>query len=468
MAHTSPSAHSRRWWTANRHAGPAPVHFASTAGVIWTVVIALDMFFLSNPLVLWSFDSSGRAACGLTLAAVLFTRARRVPAIPWTVAAFVGFSFLSALWSTYSRFTLGFATIYFVIAVVALAIVASVDARTIAQGFLLGGVLMVSTSYYTLKKGWPGAAVIDGTEGYMAGLGTNRNILAYTLVLSLALALAFFPRRPWSRALWLIGIALTLLGIYLSASGTGYLAAAVLIALASVLAALDRWHPPSPTRSRRRRWTVRVLAVVILVGAVAAIDVVGRILNRDLASLSGRVPLWKAIWTETAGLDRWIGAGGGAVWPHQWYPAVPNTAYDEITVRVGYALAHGHNSLFDVLPELGLIGVALVLAVYAEAVARGLALRVFTASNETAGRLEASRISLLGVTALVIFGVSEPMSTVPLGWFTVALLASGLIPAGASALAPLLDAQKRTTGGDIVAGDQDALDPAAPSSVSGR
>jgi O-antigen ligase len=217
------------------------------------------------------------------------------------------------------------------------------------------------------------------------------------------------------------------LGIYLAESGTGYVATAVLVGIAAVLTGMDRWHPPSFTRSRRRRWAMRSLAVVLFVGVIAGIDVAGRMLDRDLTSVSGRVPLWHAIWTQTTGLDRWFGAGWGVVWPHPWHPAAPNEAYDEIVLRAGAALAHGHNSVFDLIPELGLLGVALMATVYAQAFAHALALRSPT-KGALPPQLEASRSALLGIVGLIIFGLAEPMSTIPLGWFAITLLATGLIP----------------------------------------
>ncbi len=428
-SHTDERTVHYLWKATTRGAsGNAPVTHDSRVGAAWTIVIALVFFWLSNPLVLWVFSSSVRNAAAVTLGAVLLTARSTPPQPPLSVLVVLGFGSLSALWSTFSRLTVDFTLLYVVIALIALAVATTADARTIAQGMLLGGVLIVTASFYTFKAGYVDAAVIPGTEGYMAGVGGNRNILAYTLAVALAFGVGFLPRRWWARCCWAAGIGSLLVGIYLAESGTGYLVATVVLVIAAVAAATDRWHPPSPVRSRRRRWLVRG-GIGLLIGvALVGLEVVSRILDRDLASLSGRVPLWEAIWDETVGLERWFGAGWGVVWPHPWYQAAPNAAYDEIVARYGDFLTHGHNSFFDLIPEIGALGAALFALVYVQASTRVLALRDGADHTVRRSRLEASRITLLGIVALLVFGLSEPMSTIPLGWFALVLLATGLRP----------------------------------------
>lgn len=440
-----PSVVRRAWAATVRGFGPAPVTHDSLAGALWTAVIAIDLFLISNPLVLWSFEASLRDACAVTLLAVMLTPGRRAWRPPWSVVAMLAFGFLSTAWATVlPRQTFDFTMLYLTVAVLALAVASQVDARTIAQGFLLGGVVVVVVSYYTLKQDFPGAAVPAGSDGYMAGVGTNRNILAYTLVISLAFALGYLPRRWRSRLLWALGTGTVLLGIGLAESGTGYLATGVLIAVSVALASLDRWHPPSRDRSRRRRWAVRAAAVLVLAGSIAAIDAIGRLLDRDFTSLSGRVPLWEAIWAETTGVDRWFGAGWGAVWPHPWHPAFANHEYDKIYFHAGVALTHGHNSLLDLLPEIGIVGAALFVLVYLEALGKAFSARHPAIAEPRA--LESSRVALLGITALTLFGLTEPMSTIPLGWFTIVVLATGLTPASATIVGRRRAAPRRRAG----------------------
>lgn len=420
----------RRFATTRGTVGNAPVISDSGAGAAWTIVIALVFFWLSNPLVLLAFSSSVRIAATVSLGAVLFTARRTPPRPPLSVLVVLGFGFLSALWSTFSRLTVDFTLLYVVVALIAFAVATTADARTVAQGVLLGGVLIVVASFYTFKVGYPSAAVIPGTEGYMAGVGTNRNILAYTLAVALAFGVAFLPRRWWARCCWAVAVGSLLAGIYLAESGTGYLVTIVVLVVAAASGATDRWHPPSPVRSRRRRWVGRGGFVLLVGAAVVGLEVVSRILDRDLASLSGRVPLWEAVWDETTGADRWFGSGWGVVWPHPWYPAAPNAAYDEIVARYGELLSHGHNSFFDLLPEIGMLGAATFALVYVQAGTRALALRKSARQTVHPSRLEASRITLLGIVALLVFGLSEPMSTIPLGWFVIVLLATGVRPGG--------------------------------------
>ncbi len=394
-------------------------------GVLWTVVIALDFFWVSDPRVLTPFDDSLRNACVVTVLAVLATLPQaRWPRPAWSVLCVVIVGFTSVLWSAYPDVSYAFTMKAVLVAALATTVVTYADARTVAHGMTLGGVVVLAVSWFALARDMPGAAVPLGTQGHLAGVGGNRNILAYTLVIALAFAVSQLPSRPWGRALALTGTAILLVGLYLAESGTGMVAALVVVASAVALALVDRRGPSAQARSARRRWRTRGIVLGALVAGMVAVDLIGRLLGRDLGSLSGRVPLWESIWSSTTGAQRWFGAGWGAVWPHGWEPAPPNPDFLEIIGRTGFWLGHGHNAALDLLPEIGLVGVVVVALTYVQAVAGGLAQR--DPALATPARLQASRTVLLGVGALVLFGLTEPMSTIPLGWFTIVVLATGL------------------------------------------
>lgn len=404
---------------------PAP--YTSWYGALWTIVIALDFYWMSNPVVFQQFDDSLRNACIATGVAVLVTLPRlRLRRPSWTVMAVLGYGYLSAFWSQDPGATVEFTTIFLVVALVATVVATNAGARTVAQGMVLGGVLFLTVSFYALHEKVLHADVPLGNTGYLAGVGGNRNILAYTMLLSLAFAVSFIPRQWWARLLWSLATGFLVLGLYLSQSGTGYVAALILVAAGGMLALTDRRRRPK-ARNAGRRWSVRALAVLILVGVVLGIELLSKLLGRDTATLSGRVPLWEAIWSSTTGVDRWFGSGWGVVWPHSWIAAPPSAAYGEIIDRTGYVLYHGHSSLFDLIPEVGLVGVAVYALTYAHAVMRALRLRDPRRPSNP-NRQQAARATLLGVLALLLFGLTEPMSTVPLGWFVIVILATGLVP----------------------------------------
>lgn len=400
----------------------------SWSGAVWTVAISLDFFWLSIPYVFTDFEESLPLACAATLVAVLLTLPRmRVRRPAWTVVALLAFGNVSALWSVDPVQTIGFTTDYLVVAVIATVIAWNCAARTVAQGMMLGGVVVFTTSVYAFWAGLPLADVPPGGQGYLAGVGANRNILSYTLVLALCFAVSFLPRTWWARVVWALGLGSILVGIFLAQSSTGYIAALVLLCTAATLAWADRPRAEDTVRAALRgRRALLPLAAIVATGALG-LELLGRLLGRDTSTLSGRVPLWQAVWESSTGLDRWIGAGWGAVWPHPWHPASSNVLYLDIVDQAGITLLHGHNAFFDLLPEVGLVGAALFLLVYVQAVWSALRLRDPRRGPNPA-RAAASRAMLLGILALVLFGLTEPMSTIPLGWFIAVLLATGLRP----------------------------------------
>lgn len=422
--HALTPAARRLWRATTRSDGSAPVRFDSRAGVLWAIVIGFDFAWLSNPVVFWPFDTVLRLSAGITLFATILTPGRDRIRVPWSVVAVLAFGFLSTIWGEPHRHTFEFTLLYVVMAAVALAIVLSVDARTIANGVIFGGVLVVVGSIYAYETAMPGSAAAPN-EGYLAGVGMNRNVLSYTMILALPFALSFVPRAWAGRLLWVAGTGTILGGLYLTQSATGFVAAVMLTGAALVMGVKDRFVARSADPVHRVSWWLRLAPVATLVIAGLVLVVLVKSTGRDAGTLTGRTPMWSATWHAADGTVRWIGAGWGSVWPHPWAPSPPNEVYDDLVARSLVLLTHGHNSFFDLLPELGLIGSLVFATVYLQALARGLERRRLR-NEPTSESLEASRMVLLGVLALLVYGITEPITTIPLGWFVVVMLAADL------------------------------------------
>ena len=120
----------------------------------------------------------------------------------------------------------------------------TVDARTVAQGVMLGAVLYVLASVWAFEVGLPAAIMSVASGEFPAGIGMNRNILSYTIVLALPFAVAFVP-RSWRRACPLGCRSRALLwGVHLSESDTGLVASS---------GAVRRSRGAGVARPRRRR-----------------------------------------------------------------------------------------------------------------------------------------------------------------------------------------------------------------------
>jgi hypothetical protein len=395
-------------------------------GALWTLLVAADFFLVSNPLVfISSFEESLRDTVALTAAVALVTVPwLRLPAVPWLPLTFLGFAALSSRWSLSSDATWHAVGLYAVVLVVAMLLAANATVAVLVDGLTLGGVLIVAGSYYALREGLPGAAVPAGFGGFMSGVGTNRNILAYTLVLALAASLSVAPRSFVGWVARTACVALIVLNIALTHSSTGYVVASVVLVAALGIALYD---------ATRRRWARAVVVLCLLGIAAFAASRAQTLLIRlgeDPRTVSGRVPLWHAILDEMGDGPRLLGYGWGAVWGHPWNPAPANAVLRRIQTQSIPNATHGHGSFFDVYPELGLIGVGLCALVYVGVAFTAVWLRR-PATRSRAG-LATSRFLLLGLIGHLALGVAEPLFTIPLGWFVLVLLVCSGPPAGRS------------------------------------
>lgn len=403
---------ARDLWAHLRSAPPGPL---SVSGVVWVAAIAAIFFYLSNPLSMMPFfgDSLHRSILIATWATVLTLPWIRLPRLPWAVLPVIGLMYASLWWTITWDVTWGVSMVYVKVALVAWLCTWSVDLRTLAHGMHLGGVVVVAASIYAFREGLPFADVPLGTEGYLAGVGTNRNILAYTLVLALAFAVAAVPASWWGRAVWSVGLAGLGLGLFLAQSGTGFVVAAVLVVLAVVLALAAR----VPAHLvRRSRITIALVGACVLVGGVLGLPLLGLLLGRDVTTLSGRTDLWSAIWRASQD-QRLLGQGWGTTWPYAWVQAPPNPRLDAITAETGAVWSHGHNSMVTVLPDLGIVGMVAIGLLH-------VVLLVAAVLQWRAGgrSLELMRMVLLALVALVLLGITEPLAVTPLGWGVLVVL----------------------------------------------
>ncbi len=410
--------------------GPVVETPASWRGLLWTVYIATMYYFMSNPLALVpAFEVSFLFASQVTILVLLVDRhPLRFPVVPWSVLLFIALGAVSMAWSISKDDTWVTTRGTVVLAALALLVTSNVSAKVLAYGIGVGGVVIVAMSLIAFWEQLPGAFIYYDVEPSVAGIGTNRNILAYVLVPALAAVLAIRPTARWEPPAIVVLAAISGWGIWLAASGTGLLAAAsvILVAVGLRLVVASR-------RVVGPRGPVVVLVAMAVMATVAATNLalLARIVGRDLDTLSGRRPLWSAIIDISQ--DRLIeGYGFGAVWNHPWHAADLNPVLTAINTKANYAAPHGHNSFMDVLPELGLLGCVAVLLIFGQALIRALRPLV---TPSTPASLETSRLVVLVSLAHVASGLSEPLATVPFGWYVLVLVAGVSLHLGSERLA---------------------------------
>lgn len=405
-----------------RNAGLAPAQQGTARGTLWSVFIAVEFYLLSNPLAfqpVFAFSLNLAVEIGLLLALVELPRLR-VRRPPLALLAFAAFAGVSWLWSDNRSFTEAAFWLYGSIAVLALLIAANVTTRVVVAGFAGGGLLVLGVSLYAWQQQIPAALIPPNMllDGYLAGVGTNRNILSYTMVLALGFLAGHHPRRWPGRSVWVGSVLLLLLGVFLAQSATGFLSSALVLGLGLGMAGVERLP-----RVVRRRIGLTTSAVVISVVGLSLMfpKLLGSLMSRDSVTLSGRVPLWEAVISNTAS-RRAEGYGWGTVWMHPWLPAPDNQIAQDIYVGAGTFMSHGHNSFLDMLPQLGVVGVILLAVLHVAPFITAMTAR--TGEFRDADTLLSSRVVVTSLAAVLAFGLTEPITSTPLGWFCLCLLAA--------------------------------------------
>lgn len=254
----------------------------------------------------------------------------------------------------------------------------------------------------TMSDGaWRGAFAHKNVLGQMAGfavlvllLGLRHRLLARPLLLAallLAFALLIFSRSATSLVVTLAVAA----GFFLLGRGVlDPLAKAAIVAFAAAGLALA------------------------LLGLVLAPEQAVELLGRDL-TLTGRLPLWELVLSRIA--DRpWLGFGY-----HALFTVRPFAEY--VLLTLGWDAPNAHSGYLEVALGLGWIGLALALALLAQAAVR--AIRALATGDALAG--EAALLFLAAYLARNLVE-SELLLQTHLSWLVlVALLVrTGLRPAG--------------------------------------
>lgn len=388
--------------------------WGSPRGYVWAALVTATFFWMSNPLVfIPSFFFSFEHAKFWSKIAVLVTLPwLRLPRVPWPWLLFLGLCYASQLWSISDPNTDLSDLVYFQVALMAFFVAANCEPLVVCWGMALGGALVAGLSVYAYQHELPGASYVALEGVILAGIGTNQNVLSYTVTIAIAATLAIgWPRHVAPRVVWLLVLATNLYGVYLARSTSGFAATLTLLVAAGITA----WWPWLRARGKHQALLWSAGGAVLLLSSVV---VFATLQGDQFSTFSGRVPLWRATITSTMDEAPVLGSGWGAVWAHPWNGAPLNPVVQQIYDRTGYPLPHGHNFFLDVLPELGLAGVliALLMVVYAVRTMARCGLRP-PAPASTAGRLV-----LLTLAALMVFGITEPMLTVPLGWWSFALV----------------------------------------------
>jgi O-antigen ligase len=365
------------------------------------------------------------------------------PGFLYVLLLFVLWAGASAVWADESAAAIGAVTRYAPNALLFLIVYAAVrnrdDALWVVGAFVAGTLLSASYGLVSPSMG--------DVEGRLSGALGNANETAAALAVGVALATALalaLRDNPWLRAAAAAGVPLCLLALFLTVSRGGLVAfAAVLVAGVAV--------------AGNARKTAAALVVLTVLGAafyfvaLAPPEARDRIVTSDGGT--GREDIWKVGWRMVeANPIAGVGAGNFPTSSVHYLlePGVimrPDFIVDDPKVA--------HNTYLEVLAELGVVGLALFLAVL------GFSLVAALKAAQTFGRVgdreldiisRAVFVALVGMLTAAFFGSREFSNQL---WLLLSL-GPALLGVARAELSTRLDRQEQASAAGDVAHAQPA------------
>lgn len=293
--------------------------------------MVLLISFAGVGLLLWHFQSALRVA-------------RR----NWFIWLPVGLAFLSALWSEVPELTIRRSVAVLLATLYGLLLSVRFSPTIVLRLVGLAMAVIVIASVVSISMGAQWAVMQYLHPGSWQGVMLHKNSLGKICVVAMIFAWPLAQAAVKLEKLFWIGIAG--MAIYLvigSNSATAMVVTVLLIIVGSVIKLVQRWS------NRAKRWLALLLAASgLLIGVLAFvwIEEIVYLLGRDL-SLTGRVPLWLALWPVL-----WqrplLGYGFGAFWDS---PLAENVAQ-----LANWQAVHAHNGILELWLDLGILGLFMI------------------------------------------------------------------------------------------------------------
>jgi exopolysaccharide production protein ExoQ len=364
------------------------------------VLVALAFLGLSAPEALNFFRLLPVGVLVLVAALHLAGRAAapirsvRIPAIALLLLAWFA---ASILWSDGTAISIVEVTASVLVMAVGVVVGTYGNLRALVGGVLLGGLIVLVLSLIVAAVDPAVGLMPAGYQGgSLRGIYDHRNGTASVLGQAYPAALAFEHRGRYRRIRRVAAIAAILVGVLLTSSSTALAAVAVVTLLAALFWIIRRVNPK-----------VRPLGLVASFAAVGGLawlatsdsTTVFALLQRD-SSLTGRTLIWEAVGQL---IDRrpLTGYGWGATW------APTDHVRRFVSAWSKFDVPSAHSGYLDALVQVGAVGLALLLALMALVLLRGL--RVMVRHPDVA-----TTWAPLYVGLLVVHNISETNLVEPL------------------------------------------------------
>ena len=332
--------------------------------------------------------------------------------LPISLLAYLGWVAVSVFWSEYQRATAASVVYLLLVTLVGIYIGLSRDTIQVIRslGDVLRAVLIVSIVLEVLSgiifDAPIGPLNIDGELAYggpISGLMNTRNQLGLVAAIAVATFAIEWRTRSITRSVAIPSLALAAGTLVFTQSPVVAMVAVVLFAAAAVLYGIRRLSP-----ARRQLAQYAVLAAL---GVTAVVAWLARGPIIALFNANGELALRLTVWQRTLDFMPFHGIEGWG-WIGIWNPSIP--PYSVLTPTFGRPHDSALNALVDLWLQVGIVGVALFLAVV------GLA---FVRSWLLAGRRRSvvHTWPALVLVALIVVSTAESSVLTEFGWLLLVI-----------------------------------------------
>lgn len=339
--------------------GTKRIQYIFASFVFFHAVGATSWLFRGNPLdpVSGSPDTNlpARLIWGLLASLSIFFLARnaelefRIIHRNWSLFAFVLLALCSSVWSISPISTLERATALSAGALIAYYLGVNFSIRELFALLLI--ILVISTVLSAVVALlFPGVGVTGGYSDAWKGIFAHKNTLGRVAALAIALTLFTIANTHAKRlAILLPPLALVLLR---SESAGAIVLVAILVAILLLLLTIRR----KPDIINVYVLLALPLGTALYLGYQASYDWLVSILGRD-ATLTNRTDIWKVALSFVEQRP-FLGYGYSVFW--ESFPKMDSP----FLFLYGFAPAHAHNGLLQLLLDLGMVGVTLFMISY--------------------------------------------------------------------------------------------------------
>jgi exopolysaccharide production protein ExoQ len=286
----------------------------------------------------------------------------------WIILLFSTLAFISLSWTIHFEITLYKAFVLFCISLSAVYIGYILRLSEILNFLILYFVFQTSVNFlYAVILPSFGIMQDPFYQGAWQGLFWHRNYLGCFMALGLGIILInLFSKKITNRGELIVNLILLILTAYVlvkSKSATALVSGVISIVLICVLYI---WTKVQEKIKPIHYYAFSFISIAGLSIILSKIDFFLGFLGRN-SSLTGRMPMWEAVYKYLISLRPWLGYGYGVIWHLQ---GIRDGLAEIISWR--YPVMIGDNGFIDIFLHLGIVGLVLLITMIIFGFIRGI------------------------------------------------------------------------------------------------